>query len=110
MILPTQLAEHASRYGAWAESKPQIRRLWLYGSRIKGAPRPDSDLDIAIEILPIRDEQDKEIFIDRTFREWRVELQNLSHFTVHLEPWASEGTDVAKYVEETGVLIYAHAA
>ncbi len=30
---------------------PQVRVAWLFGSRVKGAARPDSDLDVAV-VLP----------------------------------------------------------
>ena len=34
----------------WATRYPAILRVWLYGSRVKGTARPDSDLDVAVEI------------------------------------------------------------
>lgn len=34
----------------WAAAKPLIRKLWIFGSRVRGDNRPDSDLDIAIEL------------------------------------------------------------
>ncbi|WP_074930455.1 nucleotidyltransferase family protein [Paenacidovorax caeni] len=36
----------------WAQSTPEIKRAWVFGSYAYGRPRPDSDLDVAIEILP----------------------------------------------------------
>ena len=42
---------------SWAKSKSFISRLWVYGSYVHGDPKPDSDIDIAIEVLdgPIDD-------------------------------------------------------
>ena len=34
----------------WAASKILINRVWVFGSRAKGTHKPDSDLDIAIEL------------------------------------------------------------
>jgi predicted nucleotidyltransferase len=33
----------------WAASNPIIVRVWIFGSRVRGTNRPDSDLDVAIE-------------------------------------------------------------
>lgn len=35
---------------SWAQATPNVRRVWLFGSRVKGTHRPDSDLDVAVEI------------------------------------------------------------
>jgi predicted nucleotidyltransferase len=35
---------------AWASRHPEIERLWLFGSRVQGSSRPDSDLDVAVEL------------------------------------------------------------
>ena len=37
------------RLRAWAATKPEIRRLALFGSRVRGEARADSDLDIAFD-------------------------------------------------------------
>lgn len=34
----------------WALKKPEIERIWFFGSRVKGSHKPTSDLDIAIEL------------------------------------------------------------
>lgn len=36
----------------WAQSAPEIKRAWIFGSYAYGTPRADSDLDVAIEIQP----------------------------------------------------------
>lgn len=37
----------------WAASQPRVIRAYLYGSRVRGSHREDSDLDVAIEIEPL---------------------------------------------------------
>ena len=37
----------------WAASQPIVTRAHLYGSRVRGSHREDSDLDVAIEITPL---------------------------------------------------------
>jgi predicted nucleotidyltransferase len=42
-----------STFRKWAIPKPYILRCWIFGSRARGDHRPDSDLDVAIEIRGI---------------------------------------------------------
>jgi predicted nucleotidyltransferase len=35
----------------WADSHKSIVRVWLYGSRVRGDHRDDSDIDIAVEVM-----------------------------------------------------------
>lgn len=43
---------------AWAKSQPFVRKAYLFGSRIKGTHRPNSDLDVAVELICLPDESD----------------------------------------------------
>jgi predicted nucleotidyltransferase len=36
----------------WASQNDNIRELWLFGSRARGTSRPESDVDIAIALVP----------------------------------------------------------
>ena len=36
----------------WAQRVGAVRELWLFGSRAKGTARADSDVDIAIALMP----------------------------------------------------------
>jgi predicted nucleotidyltransferase len=35
----------------WANSRPYIKRVYLFGSRARGDSRPESDVDLAIEVM-----------------------------------------------------------
>lgn len=35
----------------WATERPIVKRVYLYGSRARGDHRPDSDIDLAIEMV-----------------------------------------------------------
>jgi predicted nucleotidyltransferase len=37
---------------AWASANGNVQELWLFGSRADGHARPDSDVDIAIALMP----------------------------------------------------------
>ena len=47
--LPAGLTELAGIVADWADGCPGVGRVFLFGSRVRGDHRPDSDLDIAIE-------------------------------------------------------------
>ena len=35
----------------WADQRPAVERVYIFGSHVRGDARPDSDLDIAIEFV-----------------------------------------------------------
>lgn len=45
-------------------------------------------------------------FRDRVYPRWQNELKQLSGLSVHLEAHVGDATNVAKYVENSGVLLY----
>ncbi len=34
----------------WANETPQVERVWIFGSRIKGQAGAESDLDVAVQV------------------------------------------------------------
>jgi predicted nucleotidyltransferase len=46
----TELALIATTVAHWAAAQPLVRRAWLFGSRVRGTSRVDSDIDVAVEI------------------------------------------------------------
>ena len=36
----------------WAAANENVAEVWLFGSRAKGTARPDSDVDIALVLVP----------------------------------------------------------
>ena len=94
----------------WALSFPSIRRVWLYGSRVKGNARPDSDLDVAVEIDP-------QAFRGQPPFAWWI-FESTAMKTA-LAPLISVAPDVQQYlpsnlavfsaVAEHGILVYEKA-
>ena len=41
----------ATAVAKWAGTEPLIRKAYLFGSRVRGDHRSDSDLDVAVEIF-----------------------------------------------------------
>jgi len=45
-----ELASITTIVARWAESQPLILKAWIFGSRVRGTSRSDSDVDVAIEV------------------------------------------------------------
>ena len=47
------LPQLAASLTAWCFTEPLIVRAFIYGSRVRGTDRLDSDLDVAVELKPL---------------------------------------------------------
>lgn len=101
---------HVARFRAWAAGQPNLVRLWLFGSHARGTEGLESDIDIAFEIDPLPDESNQILFRQETLPKWVSELQSISDYPVHLEPWAPDGLNVTEYVEACSISIYEREA
>lgn len=95
----------------WARMNPRIKRVFVFGSRARSENRPDSDLDVAVELdrssLKGDDESGGILTWMDEEAEWKEELQRLVPFTVHLEQLAGESTPaVQKGITQSGRLMY----
>jgi len=111
----------------WAASRPFVIRMWILGSRARGDSSPDSDLDVAIEIEPIRP-SDANAYSSYCARHqgWHAEIQpylslrlHLCHYnpnipeTFEIPVPREDGTvekiqqvSIVQEVERDGILIY----
>lgn len=96
----------------WAAKKPEISRVWLFGSRIRGKSysggpiRPDSDWDVAVEFgSPTPEARDAHWF--RVVNAWDKDLDAAAGCSVSIEHYNPPNTPrVAGGVEECGLLVY----
>jgi predicted nucleotidyltransferase len=65
-----------SKLAAWAETKPTIKALYVFGSRAKGTANPESDLDLAFSFVDDIDNADSELI--ENSEDWKKELTNLT--------------------------------
>ena len=102
----------ADSIAQWAAENPEVRRVWVFGSRAKGTHRPDSDIDIAVELEPVGDSEET---LTRWIAQsdlWESQLQSRVVAKIDLEwfdpdgstPTVQAGLNVAK------VLIYERAS
>ncbi len=94
----------------WAEGQPLVRRVWLFGSRVRGEYRPDSDLDVAVEL-------DLDVAVDECrgmthwiehAASWERHLAHLLRVPVDLE-LHEPGGQVEAYVADCSRLVYVKA-
>jgi uncharacterized protein len=106
-VPPGELRAVAVRLSEWASRVPSISRVWIFGSRIKGTHRHDSDLDVAIEI----DRNPAENLVTSWFfnsKEWEPQIEALIPWELDLQ-WYDLGGEtphVVEYVDEQSVLVY----
>ena len=96
---------------AWAEKKPLVKRVWLFGSRVRQDFRPDSDLDVAIELdVDAADGSDESggmaLWMFDTDG-WKEELQAISPYVIQLEQYLGDRTPTIKAaLERSSRLVY----
>lgn len=98
--------DRAEALRAWATANRSVRQIWLFGSRAKGTARPDSDVDVAIALMPASGRHDWALgnyvaFGDR----WQSELADLLGLSVSLEGIVSS-TEGEEEVRQTGILLW----
>jgi predicted nucleotidyltransferase len=80
--LPHHLEGLASLIRTWAKDHSDVRRVFLYGSTLRGTPNPD-DLDLALE-LDVPDDAILPTLI-RVQSRWARELSELTGLNVDLQ-------------------------
>jgi predicted nucleotidyltransferase len=91
----------------WAQANDNVRQLWLFGSRARGEAREDSDVDLALALMPPDGKHDWALGNYFAFEsEWKQQLQAIVGHDVSIEPLVpGEAADVR--VRREGVLLWA---
>lgn len=99
----------------WARGKPLVKRVYLFGSRVRGDNRPESDIDIAVELDPsaFRGADESGGLATWMFeaQAWREELKQLIPMKIQLERYHPGQTPtIEKGLARSSQLIYEKAA
>jgi predicted nucleotidyltransferase len=95
----------------WAAKKPLINRLWLFGSRVREEHRPESDLDIAIEldVSAAKGLDDSGGIATWMFdtKTWKPELELLVLEVVDLQRYKMGETNIIQAgIDRSSILVY----
>jgi hypothetical protein len=92
----------------WAKCHPEIKQVWLYGSRARGDNRPDSDADLAI----VMNQAEGDGSAWATWIYWHQDYEKSPDLKLsveaHLE-WYEKDAGLERVgpgVEQDGILIY----
>jgi len=92
----------------WAKTHSVVRKVWLFGSRVRGTERPDSDIDVAIEVL--RRDGDSNEFTTFMFEKESLttSLARLLPIAVHLDWYggADETPTMHAGLQESSILVF----
>jgi predicted nucleotidyltransferase len=87
---------------AWAAANESVRELWLFGSRARGDAREDSDVDLALALMPPAGKHDWALGNYLSFEvEWKRQLEAIVGRAVSIEPLVP-GTDSDARVRREG--------
>lgn len=106
-----QLAEMKTLLSTWAAEKPLVSRLWLFGSRVRGDHRPDSDVDVAIELdmSAVKGVDESGGMATWAFdaTPWKPELEGLLSLLVDLQRYKAGETNIIQSgIDKSSLLVY----
>jgi predicted nucleotidyltransferase len=84
----------------WAVQNDCVRELWLFGSRAKGTSEPESDIDIALALMP----PDGAAYVE-SFDDWKTELGAAVNWSVSLVAIGPK-FEMDDIVRTTGIVLW----
>src|SRR5690242_12295737 len=81
--LPPDLEGTARALAQWARGRHRISAVYVFGSRLRGSARPDSDLDVAVQLNSSVDALVDDFIL--AAGQWREELSRLVPYPVDLQ-------------------------
>ena len=98
--------EWLRRLRSWAAGNESVRELWLFGSRARGEAREESDVDLALALMPPDGKHDwalgKYFFFES---DWKRQLEAIVGRAVSIEPLVP-GEDSDERVRREGVRLW----
>ena len=98
----------ADSIARWAADNPEVRRVWVFGSRAKDTYRTDSDIDIAVELEPVGDSEETLTCWIAHSDLWESQLRSRLAPKIDLEWFDPDGSTptIEAGLNEAKVLIY----
>lgn len=98
----------AAAVAKWAGTQPLVHKAYLFGSRVRGTHRPDSDLDVAVEVFALPGDSSP-------FTTWTGEAQRLKASIASVVPvvidldWYGDEVETPRIhaaLEQSSVMVY----
>lgn len=93
---------------SWASNNGSVRELWLFGSRADGRSRPESDVDLALALMPPTTHDWALGNFGALKGDWRRQLEAIVGRHVSLEAIVPDTAEDEK-VRRTGQLLWQRA-
>jgi predicted nucleotidyltransferase len=98
--------EWLRRLRSWAAGNENVRELWLFGSRARGEAREESDVDLALALMPPDGKHDWALGNYFFFEsEWKRQLEAIFGRAASIEPLVP-GEDSDERVRREGVRLW----
>lgn len=107
-IVDPRWRETLAKLREWAAKQDHVRRLWVFGSRLKGVHRVDSDLDVALEIDAVGHDESARVTWVAHRQEWEATLTTLTGYKVDINEFDATNltSNVVSYIRCCSALIY----
>ncbi|MGA8610643.1 MAG: nucleotidyltransferase domain-containing protein [Xanthobacteraceae bacterium] len=90
----------------WAANNPAVYELWLFGSRAKGTSQVESDVDLAVILMPEVDNTNWALAMYIESKDfWKTQLGKLAGRPVSLSA-IEPGTELFDEVMATGICLW----
>jgi predicted nucleotidyltransferase len=111
LAVDVPIAQIQALLSTWAAKTPLVKRLWLFGSRVRGEQREDSDVDVAIELdmTAVKGIDESAGMATWAFdtMTWKPELELLLSMVVDLQHYKSGETNIIQAgLDRSSVLVY----
>jgi predicted nucleotidyltransferase len=104
--IPLAIQADVDEIREWASKKPFVKSVHIFGSHITGGKNPN-DLDVALEIEPLRGDQSAQTTWICERKKWHEELAQKLEHKLDLQRYDQNGNPtIKKGLEKGSILIY----
>lgn len=103
-----EFVDMAAAVAKWAGTQPLVRKAYLFGSRVRRTHRPDSDLDVAVEIFTLPGDSSPFITWTGEAQRLKTSIAGVVPVAIDLE-WYGDEVETPRIhaaLEQSSVVVY----